>query len=82
MSLQTKLDSMREQAKSRIPPDAWAIMHRATEDLRTSGIMDSVLKVGDRAPDFTLNDQRGDTISSSALRAKGPLVVSFYRGVW
>ena len=82
MSLQAKLDSMREQAKSKIPPEAWAIMHRATEDLRTSGIMDSVLKIGERAPDFTLKDQRGDTLSSSELRAKGPLVVSFYRGVW
>ena len=82
MSLQAKLDSMREQAKTRIPPEAWAIMRRATEDLRTSGIMDRVLKVGERAPDFTLNDQRGDAINASALRAKGPLVVSFYRGVW
>ena len=82
MSLQAKLDLMKQEAKKRIPPESWAIMHRATEDLKSLGIMDSVLKVGDRAPDFTLKDQRGDAISSSELRAKGPLVVSFYRGSW
>ncbi|HEY2533038.1 MAG TPA: peroxiredoxin-like family protein, partial [Xanthobacteraceae bacterium] len=39
-------------------------------------------KAGDKAPEFTLNDPDGQPVSSGTLLAKGPLVVSFYRGVW
>ncbi len=82
MSLQAKLDAMREKSESRLPAETLAIMHGATNDLLASGIMDGVLKAGDRAPDFTLADQDGKRVSASALWSDGPLVVSFYRGVW
>lgn len=57
-------------------------MHRATEELRASGILDRVLKKGDRAPQFTLPDTNGVMVSSAALIEQGPLVVSFFRGKW
>ncbi len=58
------------------------VMHRATEDLRNSPIVDGALKVGDQAPDFTLPDPEGKHVSAKDLIAKGPLVVTFYRGMW
>ena len=82
MSLRAKLDEMRNQFASKTSPDVLAIMHRAADDLIASGIMDGVLKVGDRAPDFSLSDHNGHLVSSSAVLTKGPLVVSFYRGIW
>ena len=82
MSLQATLDTMREQFESKMPAEALAIMHGATNDLLTSGIMDSVLNTGNRAPDFSLTDQNGNQVDASALRSDGPLVVSFYRGIW
>ncbi len=82
MSLQTKLDNMREQFESTAPPEALTIMHRATNDLLASGIMDGVVKPGDRAPDFSLTDHHGNLIRASVLLSDGPLVVSFYRGIW
>ncbi len=82
MSLQTKLDTMREQFESKMPAQTLAIMHGATNDLLNSGILDGVLSVGDRAPDFSLADQDGNQVRASALLSAGPLVVSFYRGVW
>ncbi len=82
MSLQTKLDNMREQFESTAPPEALTIMHRATNDLLASGIMDGVVKPGDHAPDFSLTDQKGNLIHASVLLSDGPLVVSFYRGIW
>lgn len=57
-------------------------MHRATDELIASGAANKALKVGDRAPVFTLNDPEGKPVSSADLLAKGPLVVTFYRGVW
>ncbi|MBC7930835.1 MAG: redoxin domain-containing protein [Rubrivivax sp.] len=38
--------------------------------------------VGETAPDFTLEDQRGRKVTLSEARAKGPVVLVFYRGYW
>src|SRR5262249_12366475 len=57
-------------------------MHKATTELKASGQAERARKVGDRAPSFTLKDADAKTVSSDELLKKGPLVVSFYRGVW
>lgn len=82
MTLQQQLNDLREQFESKAPPEAVALMHRATDDLAASGAMDALLKAGDKAPAFSLAGRNGDQVRSSDLLAKGPLVVSFYRGVW
>jgi peroxiredoxin len=58
------------------------IMHRATDELIAGTQAQRARKAGDVAPEFTLNDSDGKPVSSRERLAKGPLVVSFYRGVW
>ena len=82
MSLEAKLAAIREMAKTRQPPDVRAVMHKATEDLRASGIMDRIAKIGSAAPDFSLPNATGQPVSLAGLRARGPVVLSFYRGRW
>jgi len=82
MNLQAKLEKQKKESAARIPEDVFAIMNRETENLRNSGIMDNVLKPGDKAPDFFLPNTSGAIISSKDLLAKGFLVINFYRGVW
>ncbi len=82
MTLQEKLDAMRAASKTRIPPEAQAIMHRSIEDLQASGIMNRVARVGQTAPDFTLPNAVGQPVSLTELVARGPVVLSFYRGRW
>lgn len=82
MSLEEKLAAVREGSAKRIPPERLAIMHRATGDLRSSGIMDRVIKPGAQAPDFTLNDQNGNPVTLSALTASGSVLMSVFRGFW
>ena len=82
MSLEERLAVIRDASAKRIPPDRLAIMHRATEDLRASGIVDRVIKPGAQAPDFTLNDQNGSPMTLSALTARGPVLMSVFRGFW
>jgi peroxiredoxin Q/BCP len=36
------------------------------------------LKVGDRAPDFTLPDTEGRSVTLSKLLADGPVIVAFF----
>ena len=40
------------------------------------------VKVGQAAPDFTLEDVDGKAISLSEFRGKKSLVLVFYRGYW
>ena len=82
MSLEDKLAAMRAAAATRIPADRQAIMHRATEDLRRSGMLDRIVKVGQPAPAFELASYDGRRVSSAALLASGPMVLSFFRGSW
>lgn len=87
MSLQEKLDTFKADFEAGKPPynvpySVIEVMHRATAELIASGAAAKVLKAGDKAPVFTLNDPDGSPVSSTDLLAKGPLVVSFYRGVW
>jgi len=82
MALEEKLAAIREMGKTRIPAEAQAVMHQAIVDLRASGIMDRVAKVGAPAPDFTLPNQAGQPVGLATLRARGPVVLSFYRGRW
>lgn len=87
MRLQDRLDAFKadfESGKLALKPSkaALATMHRATTALIASGQAERALKAGEAAPDFTLNDQDGNPVSARHLLAHGPLVVSFYRGVW
>jgi peroxiredoxin len=87
MKLQDKLDAMREDFENgRFPlvptSDQLETMQRATQSLIDSGQADDALKAGDTAPEFTLQDADGNSVSSRVLLARGPLVATFYRGVW
>ncbi len=82
MSLQEKLNAHKATSQAGRSPEVAATFRRATEDLRASGIMERVLKVGTRAPQFALPNAQGTTVSSARLLERGPLVLSFYRGHW
>lgn len=87
MTLQATLDAFKADFVAgkppyNAPPQVHAIMKRATDELIATGQAQRTLKVGDKAPVFTLNDPDGNPVSSAELLAKGPLVISFYRGVW
>ncbi len=82
MSLKEKIDKLKEGFKTKAPRDAQQIIHRATEDLKNSGIMDHVVKVGDKAPDFTLKNTADQDVSLHTLLGDGPVVLTFYRGKW
>lgn len=67
-------------AKRNRPPEVMAIVRRGIDSTRESGA--SGLRIGERAPDFTLPNQRGETVRLSDRLSRGPVVLNFYRGVW
>ena len=82
MPLADQLAAIRQGADKRIPADKRAIMHRATGDLRAAGILNNVIKVGDRLSPFALKNAFGQDVRSSELLARGPLVLTVFRGSW
>ena len=40
------------------------------------------LKVGDKAPDFSIMDQNGEKVSLKETLMQGDVVLTFYRGAW
>ncbi|MFG1293925.1 peroxiredoxin-like family protein [Xanthobacter versatilis] len=87
MSLQAKLDAFKADFETgkppyNVPPAVIETMRRATAELIASGAARQALKAGEKIPAFTLADPEGNAVSSTDLLAKGPLVISFYRGVW
>src|SRR5580700_10157172 len=87
MSLQAKLDAFKADFEAGKPPYSVSrsvieTMHRATAELIASGAASRAKRAGDVAPSFSLRDPDGNIVTSEDLLKKGPLVVSFYRGVW
>jgi thiol-disulfide isomerase/thioredoxin len=82
MSLQDELDAHRAQSEARRPPEITAVMRKVTADLVASGQAGRALGLGALAPAFTLPGPDGKPIASADLLARGPLVITFYRGVW
>lgn len=82
MSLQEQLDTFKAQFRTQAPDGAFDAFARSTQELIDSGQAERAVKAGETAPDFTLTDQDGNAVTLKDLLAKGPLVLSFYRGVW
>jgi peroxiredoxin len=74
--------TMREKAATLLKPEVVQLLERHIDELRSRGANIHPLQTGDIAPAFTLQDLAGNLVSSAELLARGPLVVSFYRGTW
>ena len=81
-TLKEELDQRRTMMRRFVPQATRAINDRVIEELRQSGASGKALKVGDKAPEFTLPDVAGRPVSSAELLKQGPLVVVFLRGRW
>lgn len=80
--LQDRLDRMKAGFERTAAPENLEIMHRVTGDLCRSGIMESVVRAGQTAPGFTLDDSRGRSVNLENELSKGPVILTFYRGDW
>jgi peroxiredoxin len=52
------------------------------ESIKNSKIIDKALNIGDKAPDFSLNNQKGEPITLYNELKNGPVILTWYRGGW
>ena len=82
MSLASQLNEIRQASAGKLPADALKTMKAATDDLRDSGIMDGIAKIGDIFPPFSLRNQKDQEITLEDLLSNGPVVFTIFRGHW
>ncbi len=82
MALAAQLDSVTEQFKKTFPKPVQDALFGATNDFIASYDPKSAIQVGDKLPEFKLSNAVGTEVSSTELLAKGPLLITFYRGEW
>ncbi|MFM0395071.1 peroxiredoxin-like family protein [Paraburkholderia phytofirmans] len=82
MGLQEQLDMFRAGFARTAPSGRVELYEARIEDLRAGFALEEAVGAGDKAPDFSLPDVRGNPVSLSDLLLRGPVVVTFYRGGW
>lgn len=81
-SLQAELDAKKAAFEAKATPERLATFNEGVHQVAISGVLETALKVGDTAPDFVLPNATGDTVRLTTLLAKGPVVLTWYRGGW
>jgi hypothetical protein len=82
MGLTEQLNDLKQQLGQEVPREILGEIGQFVQGLVQSGIEKTSCQTGERAPDFTLPDVSGKMVSSEGVLAKGPMVLSFYRGIW
>lgn len=80
LDLRSQLE--RIEKESATSPDVAEALDAAAQKILNSGILELAPTKGDRAPDFTLPNAAGIPYRLSDGVARGPVVVTFYRGSW
>ncbi len=82
MKLREELASLTREIEEATLPQVQQTLERAIADLKKLNFAQRALKVGDKAPNFSLPDAQGMPVRLSTLLLKGPLLLTFYRGGW
>ncbi|KRF04820.1 alkyl hydroperoxide reductase [Paenibacillus sp. Soil766] len=81
MSLKEQLEQAKSGFIARVPVDAQTQIFRHIAEQLQEGRVNG-LQVGDTAPNFDLINPLGELITLYDELAKGPVVLTFYRGSW
>ena len=82
MNLQQDIDAFVAQTAGRVPAEFATALQTSIDTLRDTGIASRTLHAGDLAPQFTLPNALGQPVSVGDLLQRGPVIISFYRGIW
>jgi peroxiredoxin len=82
MSLNTQIQALIKNFRENLPPELAALVEQGAGEISGLAIVENALNVGDKAPDFTLKDYKGEEHSMQDYLRQGPLVLTFYRGLW
>ena len=80
-SLQEQIDELKRNYGNQIDEKNLKTMMEFNEKIASNEFAQG-LKVGDKAPLFSLKSHLGETVELQSLLEKGKVIISFYRGEW
>lgn len=81
-TLQSLLDEKKSAFESRASKEKLELYASGIDAVVESGITESAKQIGDEAIKFTLKNAVGEEVSLEDYLAKGPVVLTWYRGNW
>ncbi|GLR70255.1 peroxiredoxin-like family protein [Agaribacter marinus] len=82
MSLNEQIRESIASFRENLPPELVSLIEQGAGEISAMAIVEHAINVGDKVPDFTLKDRNGSYRSLTEYLTDGPLVITFYRGVW
>lgn len=76
------LNALQNNLKEMLPKNALAVFEADATELKKTHQTILRLKKGDKAPNFSLSNAVGKTVSLRSLLQQGKVVLTFYRGTW
>ena len=76
------LKELQSNLANMLPEAALAVFDADAKQLKATHKEILKLKAGDKAPDFTLSNALGESVSLESLISKTRVVLTFYRGTW
>src|ERR1700722_6297104 len=82
MGLERQLAAFKAEFARTAPAGRQALYEAKIEERRARFAMKAAIGIDDHAPDFTLPDAQGKSVSLAEMLRHGPTVVTFYLGGW
>lgn len=79
--LRSQIDALESSYRANSPEKA-ELLDKAYQDIAACASTAGAPKAGAEAPDFTLPNAVGIPVRLSDALANGPVVLTFYRGIW
>ncbi|RFU80737.1 thioredoxin-like fold [Trichoderma arundinaceum] len=82
VTLASQLSNLAEGVKQNAPAPIVSIIDESIAGLKASFDKSAVIQAGATLPSFKLPNALGQEVTSESLLAKGPVLITFYRGEW
>ena len=82
MKLQEQLNEKKKEFEATASDDIKKMYAEGIAAVSNNGFLTRAINVDDKAPEFALKNATGATVSLSDYLAKGPVVLTWYRGGW
>lgn len=79
-TLNNDMNALFDEASSQLPPEVIETIGNSIVQASQGAVQG--LKLGDKAPDFTLENHDGTPVNLYQELKQGPVVLSFFRGEW
>ena len=68
--------------RTSLPAELNTLIEQGAGEISALQIVENALKIGDQAPNFSLKNYNGEEKTLGDYLKEGPLVLTFYRGLW